>query len=143
MIHFVVGRHTQANANALVAGIKQRSDGHIPLFTSDELKHYDDAVLANYGIKQEFPRTGKPGRPRKPSLKAPKTLLYAQVVKRRKKGRIRTAVSYVRRLPFQRSKKAWFNNSTSRLRIITSSSRTWVCGRRRREKSKNTKNGLH
>jgi large-conductance mechanosensitive channel len=88
VIHFVVGRHNQANANALVAGIKRRSDGHIPLFTSDELKHYDDALLASYGIKQEFPRTGQRGRPRKPSLKAPKTLLYAQVVKRRKKGRV-------------------------------------------------------
>ena len=41
-----------------------------------------------YGIKQEFPRTGKPGRPRKPVLIAPKNLLYAQVVKRRKKGRV-------------------------------------------------------
>jgi len=45
-------------------------------------------LLAVYGIKKEFPRTGKPGRPRKPILEAPKKLLYAQVVKRRKKGRV-------------------------------------------------------
>jgi IS1 family transposase len=88
VIHFVVGRHNQANANALVAGIKRRSDGHIPLFTSDELKHYDEALLASYGIKHEFARTGERGRPRKPVLRAPKNLLYAQVVKRRKKGRV-------------------------------------------------------
>jgi hypothetical protein len=84
----VVGRHNQANANKLVEGIQDRSDGSIPFFTSDELKHYDDALLSVYGTRKEFPRTGKPGRPRKPILEAPKKLLYAQVVKRRKKGRV-------------------------------------------------------
>lgn len=88
MINFVVGRHNQANANQLVAGIKNRSDGHIPLFTSDELKHYDDAILEAYGIRHEFPRTGARGRPRKPILIVPKDLLYAQVVKHRKRGRV-------------------------------------------------------
>jgi IS1 family transposase len=88
VIYFVVGRHNQANANQLVAGVKQRSEGHLPFFTSDELKHYDDALLEAYGLRHEFPRTGKRGRPRKPMLKAPKELLYAQVVKRRKKGRV-------------------------------------------------------
>lgn len=88
MIHFVVGRHDQANANKLVIGIKERSDGQVPFFTSDELKHYDDALLEAYGLRHEFPRTGKAGRPRKPILKAPQNLLYAQVVKRRRKGRV-------------------------------------------------------
>ena len=88
MVNFVVGRHNQANANKLVAGIQDRSDGNIPLFTSDELKHDDDALLETYGIKQEFPRSGKRGRPRKPIMRAPKKLLYAQVVKRRKRGRV-------------------------------------------------------
>ena len=89
MLYFVVGRRTQANADRVVAGVKQRSDGHIPLFTSDELKHYDNALLKAYGQKREFPRTGKPGRPRDPILTAPKNLLYAQVVKRRgERGRV-------------------------------------------------------
>lgn len=88
VIHFVVGRHDQTNANTLVAGIKQRADGHIPFFTSDELKHYDDALLESYGLRDEFPKTGQAGRPRKPLLKAPQNLLYAQVVKRRKQGRV-------------------------------------------------------
>jgi len=88
VINFVVGRHSQANANQLVAGIKNRSDGHIPLFTSDELKHYDDAILEAYGIRHELPRTGARGRPRKPILIVPKDLLYAQVVKHRKRGRV-------------------------------------------------------
>lgn len=88
MINFVVGRHSQANANQLVAGIKNRADGHMPLFTSDELKHYDDAILEAYGIRHEFPRTGARGRPRKPILIVPQDLLYAQVVKRRRRGRV-------------------------------------------------------
>jgi hypothetical protein len=86
--HFVVGRHAQANANRLVKGVRDRSDGHLPLFTSDELDHYDNALLEAYGLRQEFPRAGKRGRPRKPRLKAPKHLLYAQVVKRRQRGRV-------------------------------------------------------
>ncbi len=88
VVNFVVGRHNQANANNLVAGVRERSDGQIPFFTSDELKHYDDALLSVYGIRHEFPKTGKRGRPRKPILIAPKKLLYAQVVKHRKKGRV-------------------------------------------------------
>lgn len=88
VVHFVVGRHTQTNADELVQGTKDRSDGHMPLFTSDELKHYDDALLKAYGVKQVAPRTGKRGRPRNPQCLPPPELLYAQVVKRRRKGRI-------------------------------------------------------
>ena len=88
VIYFVVGRHIQANANKLLAGIRDRSNGHVPFFTSDELKHYDAAIMHAYGIKKEFPRTGRPGRPRQPILLAPKNLLYAQVVKHRKRGHI-------------------------------------------------------
>jgi hypothetical protein len=88
VIHFVVGRHNQANANRLLTGIKQRCDRCVPFFTSDELKHYDDALLAAYGLKQEFPKTGKRGRPRKPRLMPPPKLRYAQVVKRRQRGRV-------------------------------------------------------
>lgn len=87
-VHFVVGRHVQANANSLVKGLRDRSDGHLPLFTSDELKHYDDALLEAYGWREEVLRTGKRGRPRHPILKAPPDLLYAQVIKRRRRGRV-------------------------------------------------------
>jgi IS1 family transposase len=95
VVYFVVGRHNQANADKLVAGIRKRSDDHLPFFTSDELKHYDDALLSVYGLKKEFPRTGQRGRPRKPILVAPKKLLYAQVVKYRKKGRVVSITSRV------------------------------------------------
>ena len=87
-MNFVVGRHSQANANRLILGIFERSDGTIPFFTSDELAHYDNALLATYGVRKEFPRTGKRGRPQKPMLVAPRNLIYAQVVKHREKGRV-------------------------------------------------------
>jgi IS1 family transposase len=101
VVYFLVGRHNQAQANKLVAGIRDRSDDHLPFFTSDELKHYDDALLAVYGLKKGFPRTGNRGRPRKPILVAPKKLLYAQVVKHRKKGRV---VNITSRVVFGREK---------------------------------------
>jgi len=84
----MVGRHIQSIADKLIYDIKRRSDGHIPLFTSDQLKHYDNALLKAYGKKKKFPRTGKPGRPPKDVIKVPRNLLYAQVVKHRTKGRI-------------------------------------------------------
>src|SRR5205823_14667529 len=80
-----VGRHIQDNANKLLAGIRDRSDGHVPFFTSDESKHYDADIMHAYGIKKEFPRKGRPGRPRQPLLLAPKNLLYAHVVTHRKR----------------------------------------------------------
>ena len=63
--------------------------GIIPFFTSDELKHYKDALLRVYSIKEHKPkRPGKRGRPKKPKLKQPPELRYAQVVKHRRKGRV-------------------------------------------------------
>lgn len=72
VVHFVVGRHVQANANGLVKGLRDRSDGSLPLFTSDELKLYDDALLEAYDVRKEFKRSGKRGWPRKPILKCPR-----------------------------------------------------------------------
>lgn len=68
--------------------MKDKTDGHIPFFTSDELKHYSKALLQVYGIPEEVKPTGKPGRPRKPRLNPPENLLYAQVVKHRRKGKV-------------------------------------------------------
>jgi len=85
---YVVGRHTLKNAIALLKGLKRVTDGHIPFFTSDELPHYPQALLRVYGITEEFPLTGKKGRPKLPQLLPPPSLQYAQVVKTRRKGRI-------------------------------------------------------
>jgi hypothetical protein len=53
------------------------------------LKHYKDALLRVYGIPEEMPRgPRKRGRPKKPKLRPPPGLRYAQVVKHRRKGRV-------------------------------------------------------
>jgi len=86
---FVVGKRTKANAYRLVEKIRRATDGAIPLFTSDELVHYRDALLRVYGIRQEAEkRPRRRGRPRKPKLRPPPGLRYAQVVKHRRKGRV-------------------------------------------------------
>jgi len=86
---FVVGKRTKANAYRLVEKIHRASDGAIPLFTSDELRHYRDALLRVYGIREEVPKgPRRRGRPRKPKLRPPPELRYAQVVKHRRKGRV-------------------------------------------------------
>jgi len=86
---FVVGKRTKANAYKLVEKIYRVTDGAIPLFTSDELRHYRDALLRVYGIREEVPKgPRRRGRPRKPKLRPPPELRYAQVVKHRRKGRV-------------------------------------------------------
>jgi len=85
----VVGKRTKTNAYKLVEKIYRVTDGAIPLFTSDELKHYREALLRVYGIPKEIPKgPRKRGRPRKPKLRPPPELRYAQVVKHRRKGRV-------------------------------------------------------
>ena len=77
------------NAKKLVTMLDKVIDETIPFFTSDELRHYERALLETYGIVQEVPRqTGKRGRPPKPKLIPPPELRYAQVVKKREKGRV-------------------------------------------------------
>jgi hypothetical protein len=85
----VVGKRTKTNAYTLVEKIYRVTDGTIPFFTSDELKHYREALLRVYGIPEDIPKgPRKRGRPRKPKLKPPPELRYAQVVKHRRKGRV-------------------------------------------------------
>ncbi len=69
--------------------VKEVSDDTIPLFTSDELRHYEGAILKTYGLLQKVPREpGKRGRPSKPKLVPHPDLKYAQVVKHRRRGRV-------------------------------------------------------
>lgn len=88
MISFVVGKRRQKESNELLKTVKARSDGHIPLFTSDDLDQYETAILKAYGIKKEIPKTGRRGRPKSPTLVPPKELMYCKVVKERKNGRV-------------------------------------------------------
>ena len=99
----MVGKRTKKNAYKLVEKIYRVTDGAIPFFTSDELKHYREALLWVYGIPEDVPKgPRKRGRPKKPKLRPPPELKYAQVVKHRRKGRV---VSISTRIVFGEKEK--------------------------------------
>jgi hypothetical protein len=59
-----------------------------PLFVSDELPHYKDAILNYFGQKEELKKTGKRGRPRKPKKIIDTEIDYAIVHKTRENGKV-------------------------------------------------------
>ena len=88
-VSLVIGPRSQANATALWQDMAARSDGALPeLITTDEYRPYKEAILSAYGLAKAWSRTGKPGRPRKPRLLPPRSLVYAMVHKLRRKGRV-------------------------------------------------------
>src|SRR5262249_1486190 len=66
-------------------GVGGRSRG---MMRGDEYSGSEGAILEAFGIEVVPPRTGKPGRPRKPYQVAPEGLNSATVHKARKKGRV-------------------------------------------------------
>jgi transposase-like protein len=87
IVDFIIGPRKQYVADALLEKVSERLSESIPLFVTDSLKFYAEAILKIYGELMEFPRTGKKGRPKKPKLVPVKDLIYAQVIKNREKGR--------------------------------------------------------
>jgi IS1 family transposase len=79
----------EAEARAFLAKFKVRTDGRAPLFTSDQLRAYTAALIANYSTPEPPPLKRRPGRPRKqPKRLLDPQLLYAQVDKIREGGRV-------------------------------------------------------
>ena len=85
---FVVGKICQENADELVKKTKSVNDGSLHVFFSDQRPHYKDAIPKAYGREVHIERKGTRGRFPKPKLEPPEDLLYAQVVKHRRKGRV-------------------------------------------------------
>ena len=89
VVSVIPGERTAESVQELVADVKERLDGRTPeLITTDEYAPYEGAILEAFGTEVVPPRTGKPGRPRKPYKVAPAGLNYATVHKTRKKGRV-------------------------------------------------------
>lgn len=89
VVSVVPGKRTLENTQKLVDDFKARTGGrYMNLMTSDEYPCYQTAILNAYGQTVVPPRTGKPGRPRKPYQVAPPQLRYATVHKTRRKGRV-------------------------------------------------------
>jgi transposase-like protein/IS1 family transposase len=94
----IPGERTAESAQELVAEVKERLGGRTPeLITTDEYAPYEGAILEAFGEEVVPPRTGRPGRPRKPYKVAPAGLNYATVHKTRRKGRV---VEVMRRVIF-------------------------------------------
>jgi hypothetical protein len=74
------GPRTQDTAAALIAQVVARAR-QLPLFLTDGWKAYPAALLQVVGVVYRPRRRGHVGRKPKPRLVAPKSLLYAQVVK--------------------------------------------------------------
>ena len=87
MLTTLVGPRTYETALTLIQQTARIVLG-IPVFFSDGFSSYLAALIECFHTLQHFPRTGKPGRPRKPVKEPHPDLVYAQVVKKRRKGRV-------------------------------------------------------
>ena len=88
VLAFVIGKRTQESANLLLSRVAHVTDDHIPFFTSDQLPEYRTALLHAYGTWYQPQRRGDRGRYPRPRRVPLPGLLYAQVVKKRRKGRV-------------------------------------------------------
>ncbi len=94
MIAAVVGPRTLDTAKEVVAATKARVAG-IPAFFSDGFTCYLAALIAAFHVVITFARTGKRGRPRKPVCAPHPDLVYGQLVKQKKQGKLLTLSSRV------------------------------------------------
>jgi hypothetical protein len=85
---FVVGEINQKNADRLIAQTQAVNDGSLHVFFSDQRPQYREAILKAFGQWMQPERQGQRGRRPKPRLVPLPDLLYAQVVKHRRKGRV-------------------------------------------------------
>src|SRR5215470_7467529 len=89
MIAAIVGPRTLDTAQEVVAATKARVAG-IPAFFSDGFTCYLAALVAAFHVVTTFARTGKRGRPRKPRCEPHPDLVYGQLVKQKKQGKLLT-----------------------------------------------------
>jgi IS1 family transposase len=84
MLSFMIDTHEAYVAEPLIAATEERlKAGSWPVWVSDGLDAYGEALKERHCTLQYYPRTGKPGRPRRPKLVACPELRYGQVVKQR------------------------------------------------------------
>ena len=81
IIDFVLGPRKQYVADEFVNITDKHLSTLKPLFVTDGLKFYTEALLKKYGDLVEFSKNGKRGRPRKLAIVPNENLKYAQVIK--------------------------------------------------------------
>ena len=84
IVAFTIGPRKQYVADELVKLTDDCLSENKPVFVTDGLDFYKIALLNQYGVQIEYPKTGKRGRPKKPKIVPSDNLKYAQVVKKRK-----------------------------------------------------------
>ena len=90
------GARDVEGTEALVGESRRRTEGRIMgLMTSDADPADEAAILEAYGEEVTPPRTGKPGRPKRPFKRPPAELTYATVEEVRKKGRVVEILTHV------------------------------------------------
>jgi hypothetical protein len=88
IIDWTIAASESTLAEPLVGSTEEKlAAGSGPVWVSDGLDAYGEALKARHCVLQTFPRTGRPGRPRRPKLVAAPDLRYAQVVKQRDERR--------------------------------------------------------
>jgi hypothetical protein len=89
VVSVVPGKRTAERVHELVQDFQRRTGGRrMSLLTSDEYPADEAALLAAYGVVQEFPRTGRPGRPKQPITVPHPARTYATVHQTRANGRV-------------------------------------------------------
>jgi len=88
-VAIVPAKRTLESLRTLTRTVHSKSDGHVPLFTSDEYSGNLDALLWEYGQLARLDRQGLVGHPSQSSYLIPTAgLKLAMVRKHREKGRI-------------------------------------------------------
>lgn len=90
----VIGHRCQGMADELVGKAKKKLN-NVPLFVTDGLQFYKNALLKHYGKLVTYDRTGKPGRPKGPIVVISELVNYAQVIKKRRDGKITKVIKRV------------------------------------------------
>lgn len=89
LLAFVVGDRSLSMAQLLIHAVVQvLAPDCVPLFTTDQWAPYATALLTHFGHWVEIPRRYPRGRPPSPRWLPIPALQYAQVVKKRIKGRV-------------------------------------------------------
>jgi IS1 family transposase len=87
IVCFLIGDRTLEDARKFLKDLISRTE-KLPLFTSDELPHYADALKELFHKLMHPEPTGRPGRPRNPEKIIDEDLDYATVHKTRESGRV-------------------------------------------------------
>ncbi len=111
ILGIIVGARTSETALSLIALTAGIVMG-VPFFFSDGFSCYYNALLEYYHQLKVFPRTGKPGRPKQPVKEPHPELVYAQVVKEKKQGRL-VGITHRIRCGAERLAKLGLNIGTS------------------------------